>query len=216
MDPHAESRSTRADPTFEQFLLAEYDHIANAHFSTVNSISSFFQYYLIIASLPFSAVAVFLGLSNFGDVGFALTFDIRLFLTLITVAVALVGLCVLGYISNLRLDALLYARTVNGVRDYFWTVAELAPVIEKRIRVLPRDIAKPAYWEPKYFLLVVVAFAILDTAYLTAGLFVHDPVVFSAYGFFAIAVPVVFFGVHFLLYRLVCGWRQGGDEVNRG
>jgi len=39
---------TLSTDKFESFLLAEYDHIANAHFETGKQVSKFFNYYLLI------------------------------------------------------------------------------------------------------------------------------------------------------------------------
>lgn len=48
-------RSEQVSSKFEDFLLAEYQRIAEAHFSTVSAISQFFQYFIVIAGAPISA-----------------------------------------------------------------------------------------------------------------------------------------------------------------
>jgi hypothetical protein len=103
---------TERPESFEKFLLAEYDHVSQAHFTTVGSISHFFQYYVLIASLPISvamALAKIEGLPGFLS---ANSLAIAIFMS----AVAGVGFTVMGYITNLRADAVLYARTINGLR----------------------------------------------------------------------------------------------------
>jgi hypothetical protein len=49
---------------FEQFLLAEYEHIAKAHFATQEAISAFFKNYLAIVGLPLAAIPLALRLFN--------------------------------------------------------------------------------------------------------------------------------------------------------
>ena len=48
----------KRDKPFEKFLLEEYSNIAQAHFKSIETISTFFRYYLLIMSIPLSAVAV--------------------------------------------------------------------------------------------------------------------------------------------------------------
>ena len=42
----------RGRAKYEKFLLKEYDNIAQAHYNTVDTISTFFKHYLLIVSLP--------------------------------------------------------------------------------------------------------------------------------------------------------------------
>lgn len=44
--------SDKNNDQFSEFLLREYDNIANAFFNIKNSISLFFRYYILIASVP--------------------------------------------------------------------------------------------------------------------------------------------------------------------
>ena len=149
---------------YEKFLASEYDNIAGAHFNTANSISSFFKHYLLILSLPLPLLAAILSLSKtnpFSSVPFALPF--------ITTTIALTGLLVVGYVINLRHDAILYARTINGLRSYYANISGLSYVEESRVRVLPRSSHVPRYFEWRYFFFVVATFALLDSAYMSGG-----------------------------------------------
>lgn len=58
---------------FEDFLLAEYTNIVQAHFKSIETISSFFRYYLLIMSIPLTAAALIIKSST--------TADFTLFLT---------------------------------------------------------------------------------------------------------------------------------------
>src|SRR5262245_55785758 len=90
---------------FEDFQQSEYQHIANAHFKAIESISSFFRYYLLVVGLPISVVAAILGLSSQGQGQTALAPAILYFASTLCIAVAVAGFCVLIQIINLKMDA---------------------------------------------------------------------------------------------------------------
>src|SRR4029077_2541774 len=81
----------------------------------------------------------------------------------------LIGLFVMVFIINLRLDALLYARTVNGLRNKFCNDSGLTIAEELPFRVLPLSIHQPRYFEWHYTIVVIAVFALIDTAYLFLG-----------------------------------------------
>ena len=93
--------------------------------------------------------------------------------------IAVVGLLIMAYLVNLRLDALQYARVVNGVRGYFYGRSGLSVQRELGIRALPRSIHRPRLWEFRYFLAVVSAFGILDSIYLWIAFFLLWPSSFT-------------------------------------
>ncbi len=157
---------------FEAFLLAEYNNIANAHFNTVDSIANFMKNYIVIASVPFFVIGVLLSAKQSPDNALltAMTQNPWVPGTLM-VGLAVVGLCVLGYIINIRCDAILYARVVNGIRCYFYDRAPLDIATQNQIRVLPVDTKLPRYFEPTYFGFVVAVFAIIGAAYFWVGVY---------------------------------------------
>jgi hypothetical protein len=111
---------------FAEFLQKEYDNIASAHFNTGTTITRFFQFYLVIVGLPLSVAGVLL---KFGtdkvNVEELLSSPIGGFTSILAGLVALIGLCMMAYLVNLRLDGLQYARTVNGVRKFFYNRSRL-------------------------------------------------------------------------------------------
>lgn len=156
---------------FREYLKAEYGHIAEAHFRTIEAISSFFRYYLLIMSVPITILAVFIGLSENWQ-GIASTIEsLRPVLVATLVVISLVGFCVMLYIINLRMDVILYARTVNAIRKHFYDQAPMDIDVKLRTRVLPQTPVQPGYEEPRYFIPVVLAFAFFNTFYLTLALF---------------------------------------------
>jgi len=193
---------------FKEYLLSEYANIAQAHFKTIETISTFFRNYLVIVSIPVSVIAVLAGVFAGPEILRTLL-AMKTPLALVFLVVSLVGLGVLLHIASLRMDAVLYARTINGIRKYFYDKAVLDFNTKLRTRVLPQSPSMPAYHEKAYFWPVVWSFAGFDSLYL----------VFSIIAFFLPTeltqtsnvltgiptswvwlLPLVFFTGHFGLY----------------
>jgi hypothetical protein len=153
--------------SFERYLLAEYQNIAEAHFRTIGAISAFFRYYLLIAALPITLLGVLIGFTSAQYLPLSLQtlFTFWPIFSVTFLIVALVGFLVLLYIVNLRMDVLLYARTVNGIRKYFYDRGEIDIDTALRTRVLPQSPLLPSYTEKAYFMPVVLAFACFDAFY---------------------------------------------------
>jgi len=158
---------TRDD--FTRYLLAEYENIAQAHFRTIAAISSFFRYYLLITSLPVTLIGVFVGLSS-REQPLGILADLGSLPYVMSFVISMVGFLVLLYIINLRMDVLLYARTVNAIRKYFYDRWRIDIEAKLRTRVLPQSPFLPGYTEPLYFLPVVLSFASFDTFYFAWAL----------------------------------------------
>lgn len=172
----------------KQFLLSEYDRVAEAHFKSIEAISTFFRYYLLIMAVPGAAVAALaqLGLST----------QLGLPLALCLLVVALTGLGVCSYVTNLRLDTLLYARTINGVRRACYDQWDI-PLQEKlSLRVLPWSPSRPEYFEGSYFLPVVLVFGLIDSSYIALAIWLLWTTVWPCIITFS-----AFFLIHVLLYR---------------
>jgi uncharacterized HAD superfamily protein len=149
-------------------MLAEYQNIAEAHFRTIETISSFFRYYLIIMAIPITLYSGILSLSP-GIVQFLHV--VKAVTAIISLVIASVGVCVFLYVVNLRMDAILYARTVNSIRKHFFDMAPIDKRMKVQTRVLPQTASVPAYFEGSYFLAVAASFAIFNSLYLFVGLF---------------------------------------------
>jgi hypothetical protein len=154
------------ETVFEKFLLKEYDNIAQAHFNTTATISTFFRYYLLIISFPLTALTILTKTVESAS-SYIPSASMLVWLSIFLCAV---GLSIMGYILNLRFDAILYARQVNGIRDIFWKKSDLPPDLEAKTRVLPRSTDLPKYYETQYFFCVVIAFFLLDSLYPFIGL----------------------------------------------
>jgi uncharacterized HAD superfamily protein len=154
---------------FKDYLLSEYSNIAQAHFTTMETISSFFRNYLVIVAIPISLIAAAASIFKSENL-LSLLSSYKLPLAVMFLAVSLTGIGVLLYIVNLRMDAILYARTINGIRKYFFGQSKIDIQTQLRIRVLPQSPSLPAYHEKAYFWPVVFTFAVFNGVYFLFGL----------------------------------------------
>jgi hypothetical protein len=193
---------------FEQFLLAEYNNIANAHFNTVDAIANFIKNYIVIASVPFVVLGLVLNDNDKGsnwlrDALTAHPMTLGWFMT----ALSTVGLLVMMYVTNIRCDAILYARVVNGVRNYFYARSSLDELIANKIRVLPTTTTAPKFFEPLYFGSVVLIFSLVGTAYFALGwYFVWDARNYSMACYWVMVVG--FFALHLAVYASLAALRE--------
>lgn len=197
---------------FERFLLAEYDHISQAYFATVASISQFFQYYVLIISLPVSAAVVFGKVDTWVQYRKQILGSLRnndLVIALVTTVIFLALWAVAGYVTNLRADSLLYARTINGIRKYFSNYSGLPLKDEFRYRILPRSTSFPAYFEPWYFGYVVITFALLNSLILFFGWWVYAEVN-DLSNWLAIVIGILGVALHLGMYRWISSYREYG------
>lgn len=204
--------STSYDGPFERFMLGEYSNLAQAFFSAGTTITQFFQYYLIALGVPLTAAGIAVKVST-GTIDVQQLEQSRVAgpLGWFFVIVGVVGWLIAGYITNLRLDALLYAHSVNGIRNYFYTLKDLPREIEVRYRVLPRDVDQPGLFEPRFFLFVVLSFALLNGVYIALGL------ILLTHGRFVVTVGVFAVSViaHVVLYALLADRRKSDYEQYR-
>jgi hypothetical protein len=122
--------------SFETFLLKEYENIATAHFESQKQFALFFRYYTIFFSIPI-VIYFYDENKNFvsnDQFGWLLIF------------LAVIGSLFFWYAVNLKHEAVLYAQTVNGIRNHFYK--PLSPESQKQLRTLPLDIRKPSFYSP--------------------------------------------------------------------
>lgn len=197
---------------FREYLVTEYRHIAEAHFRTMEAISSFFRYYLLIMSLPITLLALSIGISSQSEKILEAIFGLGPLLSAILIVISWVGFCVLIYIINLRMDAVLYARTINSIRKDFYDDPAMDINRKLRMRILPQTPSQPPYLEHVYFLPVVLSFALFDTFYLFWGLAIAGggittEITFQSIKWWAWLAPI-FIGIHYLAYRLCARHRE--------
>lgn len=207
MNSEASSTGQEKSP-FQDFLLAEYQFLANAHFNTINTISEFFKQYILIVSLPLSLAVVFLKPAELKTSGVLEYLGSHPWFPLILMLlIVVVGLGVLGYVVNLRFDALLYARSVNGIRKSFYENSGLNIEDQLRCRVMPTSTHLPKYVEPHFFSFVVLTFAAFDTAYFYLGLYFYAEAA-KWPSFVPWSAASVCFILHLLLYWTLALYRD--------
>ncbi len=105
---------------FTQFQFREYENISQAHFKTNEVLATFYRYFLLITAIPVTTVG--LALLNFSDDGFSREARVLAYTIfgVTSTLLSLIGAAVISYIEGLRLDAILYARTVNSIRKFFF------------------------------------------------------------------------------------------------
>ena len=153
---------------YKEFLLVEYEQVANAYFNTTSLISYFFRYYILIITLPAPFIALIGKIDDAGKIN-PLLRALEPLIPIAMIVVAFLGLCVLVYLSHLRAEGLLYVRHVNGIREYFSWRIDLDKKLEANTRVLSRDNNYPPYYEHS-FLSVVYALSLINSLYLVVGI----------------------------------------------
>ena len=201
----------RSKTPFEEFLLGEYTNIAQAHFNTVDSLSTFFKHYIVLSSVPIAVAFVFVNAKELKSSGILelLHAEPSILATFLW-AVAAIGFLVLGYLVNLRCDVLLYARAVNGIRRYFYSTSPFSLEDELRVRILPKTLGFPLYFEPAYFLFVVLTFAVVGTGYFAAGLYFYLTTKQLPIGTLFASLVGACALAHLILYGLITRHRERG------
>ncbi|HMN25684.1 MAG TPA: hypothetical protein PKE38_14360 [Ignavibacteriaceae bacterium] len=103
------------------------------------------------------------------------TSEFSWFVFFLFLIISVLGLAVCAYMINLRHDAIAYARTINGIRKYFYDYSNHnEKVEEKSVRVLPKEINFPKYFEKILFTPIVFSFSLINSAYLTLSFIALD------------------------------------------
>ena len=108
--------------SFDSFQLEEYKNISTSHYESVKQVSDFFRNYLLILAAPAFIFTLISGKSGELDEFLKgskhyIYYDVIFFYFAI---VAVIGFFIFLYVVNLRHDAMLYAKSVNRVRRYFY------------------------------------------------------------------------------------------------
>lgn len=139
-EPGAMPDKTGKTPV-DEFMLAEYQTIAAAHFDLHNGLRQNFTFYLGLIAAPVTVFAVY---KDPHIEVFQLPQVMLLLFTVITV----LGFLMFLNMINTRFDIILYTRAVNGVRSYFKVRADEIGVTAFEVgRKLPINKNKPPYNE---------------------------------------------------------------------
>lgn len=161
-----------ANKDIADFLLTEYENVAKAFFNSYDIGARWVRYYLIILAVPFSFSAfIYHNKADQFDL-FNLPSSIAILISVIGVLNILVSYIVI----DLRLDSILYARTVNGIRKYFieqiLKTDELKPNTKiNEYVLLPTDINKPSFLEFSGDLFFLTTFmVVINSLYISFGI----------------------------------------------
>lgn len=194
----------------KDFYEQEFKLIAEAHFNVSQRITSFFQYMLLIYSAPLVLLTNKLTITDDSVKGPIFIF------------ISIIGLFVLMYMSQLRCESLLYARTENGIRSFCYDqyrvkVKEVDYKTFEKYRVLPIQKMLPSYNDNYQFIWIILSISLIDSGYLIYGLFqlkstLRHAIVFTFFNnsnvelidnriecLLAITVLVIFILLHILL-----------------
>lgn len=149
---------------FSDFLLSEYDHISNAHFEMTKQVSLFLRYYLLIMSAPAFIFTIYgKDVDSLRKILTGQDFGISNYIAYFCLLISIIGLLVCMYMIKLKHNGILYARTVNGIRNYFYSQKNLGEA-QSTVIVLPIITSKPKYFNTS-FLPIVTIFALIDSFY---------------------------------------------------
>lgn len=190
------------------FLLKEYELVAKAYFDSRDITTRWFKYYLLIIAAPLSFIAVTyngkyaeFNIFKMGpSLGFIILF-IGLFCILFFKAILYIGL-----------DAVLYARTVNGIRKVFLENDNNGFNYAK-YRVLPIDIKLPEMYKYSgHLFTLITCMALMNSIYVFLGLIQFKCHVI--YYVFCFIVSFLIFCLHFKLYKSTCKWKEKTYSLN--
>ncbi len=206
---------------FEEFQIEEYKNISNAHFETNKQIGIFFRYFLIIVSAP-ALIFIWFGKEHENFLSELLNGNNiynNLFIGFFIVFIAIIGFFASFYLVGLKLDSILYARTVNGVRKYFYYKALIK--YEEYFRVLPKQTNIPNYYDNHTFGVLFYAVAIINSAYFALGTriiasvgeiffkdYLHFGLFINNYNiFWTIGIFLTLFILHIFYYEFLSKYR---------
>jgi len=183
------------------FLLAEYEHIANAHFETGKQVSTYFNYYLLILAAPV-IIATLIQNKNIEKVVNASTGDdliVHWIALILLFLISVVGGLICWIVIEIHHDSILYARTVNGIRRYFYTNSGITASDLSKIQVLPTDRSKPDFYSYGHLFIFVLAFGLLNSSFLGGALYLHH----RGLGCATVTIPIIYFFVHIIIHYLM-------------
>lgn len=192
---------------FVEYLLLEHSKISEAHFKTIETISAFFRNYLLLMTIPLTLIVSAIGLIK-GQQGIdSFIKSISIFAGILLIIIAIIGITIFLYIINLRFDAILYARNINGIRKYFYENSSHSISDINKFRVLPQSPFMPAYFEWYYFIPVLFSFGIFNGSYVSFGLYLTNQIDLSPY----LIIPIILLTIfHLFLYWRYSKHREYG------
>jgi len=187
------------------FMIQEYGQIASAYFGLRDQVNDWFKAYLSLIGLPLTVLAAVFKLS-----GQQLTASISQLVSGLLVLIALLGLFVVLNIVAMRMEMILYARTINGVRRYFAEMDNQSKVRSgdrslSDFLVLPTSDAVPPFFERwRAMFWQVAMIGLIDGLILAAALYSLTLLCWS----WCFLVGGAYGLMHIAVYRLMARKRE--------
>ena len=163
-DASEQTNTTESNP-IDDFMLKEYESIASAHFDSQAGLRQQFRFYLIIAAVPVTVLGLAFKDRPEREIQALTFFDLPTLLTTVFLAIGVLGFLLLLSMIHTALDATMYARTVNGVRNYFVERAKGRGQKIESYLVMPFDKQRPSYFHMRAFLWQVILISAVNTFY---------------------------------------------------
>jgi hypothetical protein len=183
------------------FMLTEYDRISTAYFGLRDQVNEWFKAYLTLVGLPLTVLAAVLKIAS-GNISISLT-NLPDIVSALLILVSFLGFFVTLTIISMRMEMILYARTINGVRRYF------ANADNKMIDflILPTSDAVPPFYESwRAMFWQVLVIGIMDGIIMIIA-------VLSLLGIGwlgSLLIGLVFIIAHWLVYRVMASIKEKG------
>lgn len=142
---------------FESYYEQEFNMLKDAHFQTSQKIISFFQYALLIFSAP-------LALLTSDQIS-------RAVLGTVFVAIGVIEILVVAYLTSLRSEALMYARQINRIRSVLYSKKLLGddPKEINNNKIMLSQDKKPDYKDKGQFIFIVLVLGAFASFYFSFG-----------------------------------------------
>jgi hypothetical protein len=190
------------------FMIQEYDRISTAYFGLRDQVNEWFKLYVTLVGLP---LTVLVAVSKFGDSSTNVDLNnLPIIVSALLAMVALLGVFVTFSIISMRMEMILYARTINGIRRFFADLDEASsspPKLIKLVRylILPTRDNFPHFYEAgRAMFYQVIMLGIMDGLISMVAIenFFH---IGWGWSFF---IGVIIAGVHLLIYKGMADKRE--------
>jgi len=204
------------------FAFEEYDKIATAFFNLQEQISEWFRVYIATIGLPITLLTAIWKVQN--PTGTLKLSDIPIYVSGLMILVSALGFFICLIVISTRLEMVLYARTINGIRRYFAVIdgnstpspnaidenVPLDPIELKEYLILPtNDITPPFYEAWRSVFLQVIAMSIFNLTVLYVALISLEISI-------CISIPIslLFGSLHLIAYMIFAKRRENKWNVH--
>jgi hypothetical protein len=195
------------------FMIQEYDQIASAYFGLRDQVNDWFKAYLSLIGLPITVLVAVLKLAEEQlPISIAQLPDV---VASLLILVAGLGFFVALSIVAMRMEMILYARTINGIRRYFADLDQKCksqtPELDlAAYLILPTSDSMPPFfesWRAMFWQVVIIGF--IDGAILTVAV----QSLLRVGWLWSVVIGVVYGLVHLGVYRWMAWRRERGWYV---